>query len=74
MYNTGVTLITNISEELKKLSVPGISDSDNAIIVAIKELTIEIQAYREVYIIVISLFLFPLNLILLILLIELYYS
>jgi hypothetical protein len=70
VYNAGVTLITNISEELKKLSVPGASDSDNAMIVAVKELTAEIRACREVYMAVVSSFPLPPNLISLTLLIE----
>ena len=74
MYNAGVILITNISEEFKKLSVPGVSDSDNAMIVAVKELTVEIRACREVYMAIVSSFPLPPNLISVTLLIELYYS
>ena len=74
MYNADVILITNIFKELKKLSVAGASDSDNAIIITVKELTAEIRAYYKVYMAVVSLFLFPLNLILLTLLVELCYS
>jgi len=69
-----IILITNISEKFKKLLIFNISDSDNIIIIIIKELIIEIRIYYKIYIIVINSFLFLLNLILIIFLIELYYS
>ena len=68
-----IILITNISEKFKKLLIFNISDSDNIIIIIIKELIIEIRIYYKIYIIVINSFLFLLNLILIIFLIELYY-
>ena len=70
VYNTGTTLITSISEELKKMSVAGASDSENAMLMAVRELTAEIRACREVFMAVVSSFPLPPNLISLTLLIE----
>jgi hypothetical protein len=73
VYNASVILIINIFKEFKKLLMLNALNLNNVIIVMIKELIIKIRAYREVYITIISSFLFPLNLILITLLIKLYY-
>jgi hypothetical protein len=73
MYNASITLIINIFKEFKKLLMLNALNLNNVIIIMIKELIIKIQVYYKVYIIIISSFLFLLNLILLTLFIKLYY-
>ena len=73
MYNVNIILIINIFKEFKKLLIINILNLNNIIIIIIKELIIKIQVYYKVYIIIINSFPFPLNLILLISFIKLYY-
>ena len=69
-----IILIITIFKKFKKILIISVLNSKNIIFIIIKELIIKIQVYYKVFIIIISLFLFPLNLILLTLLIKLYYS
>jgi hypothetical protein len=50
----GVKLMANISAELKSMSVSGASNTENAMLMAVKELTAEIKAFRECYMAAVS--------------------
>jgi len=52
VYLQGVTLITNISSEMQRQSTSGASAADNAMLVAVRELTAEVRACREVFMVV----------------------
>lgn len=55
VYIEGVTLITAISTEINKMSTSGASNAENAMLIAVRELTAEVRACREVFMAVVSL-------------------
>jgi len=62
VYIQGVNLITAISSEIAKQSTSGASGAENAMLMAVRELTAEVRALREAYMVVVSLFQAPLSL------------
>jgi hypothetical protein len=61
VYDMGIKLMANISAELKSISVSGTSNTENAMLMAVKELTAEIKVFRECYMAAVSLVHPPLN-------------
>ena len=54
VYTEGVRLIANISTEISRQSIGGASAADNAMLIAVRELTAEVRACREVFMAVVS--------------------
>jgi hypothetical protein len=61
VYLQGVNLITEISAEISTQSTSGASSADNAMLMAVRDLTSEVRAFREAYMAVVSSSLAPLN-------------
>lgn len=61
VYLQGIDLITAITAEIAKQSTTGASSADNAMLMAVRDLTSEVRAFREAYMAVVSSSLAPLN-------------
>ena len=61
VYLQGIDLITELTAEITKQSITSASSADNAMLMAIRDLTSEVRAFREAYMAIVSSSPAPLN-------------